>query len=387
MRPYVQGTDASALLGVRLETDKTAGRMYAAYPNLANVRWLLPANQPALRRAGIEGLYQPSSLRGRALRTIIGAGAVQGEKVWLEEDNLQRLETMLGSVMGVEAVRLAFYLGVPAPHRKVTAQVLTPDGKTLAYAKIATSQLAQAALKTESRALWRLSQSAGLQGTVPEVLGSLEWRGGTILLITMGPPRPGPRGLSSAHLRFCTQLFQSFRRHQTFVESPMWSSMSEIWLHLQRSSPKTLPANLGPALERLHEELGPVNMPLSLAHGDFAPWNTRLGERSLFVLDWERASEGMTPLYDAFNFQALQSALLGRRKGIRDSLFLLRLLDAIWPEGHKHLPILYLAYLTHVTLLYSEAQSLVPGVGEKKVWHWFTKQIESALHEDASSMP
>ena len=167
----------------------------------------------------------------------------------------------------------------------------------------------------------------------------------------------------------------------------MWSSMSEIWLHLQRSSPETLPANLGPALERLHDELGPVNMPLSLAHGDFAPWNTRLGERSLFVLDWERASEGMTPLYDAFNFQALQSALLGRRKGIRDRLFLLTLLDAIWPEGHKHLPILYLAYLTHVTLLYSEAQSLVPGVGEKKVWHWFAKQIESALHEDASSMP
>jgi hypothetical protein len=166
----------------------------------------------------------------------------------------------------------------------------------------------------------------------------------------------------------------------------MWSSMSEIWLHLQRSSPETLPANLGPALERLHDELGPVNMPLSLAHGDFAPWNTRLGERSLFVLDWERASEGMTPLYDAFNFQALQSALLGRRKGIRDRLFLLTLLDATWPEGRKHLPILYLAYLTHVILLYSEAQSLVPGVGDKKVWHWFAQQIESALHEDASSM-
>jgi hypothetical protein len=387
MRPYVQGTDASALLGVRLETDKSAGRIYAAYPNLANVRWLLPAKEPALRRAAIEGLYQPSSLRGRALRTIIGAGALQGEKVWLEEDNLQRLETMMASAMGVDAVRLAFYLGVPAPHRKVTAQVLTPEGKTLAYAKIATSELAQAALKTERRALLRLSQSAGLKGTVPELLGSLEWQGGTILLITMGPPRPGPRGLSSAHLRFCTQLFQSFRGHQTFVESPMWSSISEIWLHLQRSSPETLPADLGPALERLHEELGPVNMPLSLAHGDFAPWNTRLGERSLFVLDWERASEGMTPLYDAFNFQALQSALLGRRKGIRDRQFLLRLLDAIWPEGRKHLPNLYLAYLTHVSLLYSEAQSLVPGVGEKKVWHWFAKQIESALHEDASSMP
>jgi hypothetical protein len=383
MRPYVQGTDASGLLGVRLESGKAAGRMYTAYPNLANVRWLLPTNQPALRRAGIEGLYQPNSLRGRAVRTIIGAGAVPGEKVWLEEDALARLERKLASVIGVEAVRLAFYLGVPAPHRKVTAQVLTPDGKTLAYAKIATSHLAQAAVKTERRALLRLSESASLQGTVPEVLGSLDWHGGTILLITMGPPRPGPRGLSSVHLRFCTQVFQSFRGQETFVESPMWTCISEIWHRLQHSSPETLPASLGPALERVHDELGPVNLPLSLAHGDFTPWNTRLGPRSLFVLDWERASEGMSPLYDAFNFQALQAALQGRRRGIRDRRFLLTLLDAIWPEGRKHLPILYLAYLTHVTLLYSEAQSLVPGVGEKKVWRWFAQQIESSLNEDA----
>jgi hypothetical protein len=175
MRPYLHTTDASALLGVRLQTHKAQGRIYTAYPNLANLRWLLPANQPALRRAGIEGLYQPNSLRGRALKTIIGAGALQGQKVWLQEDDLERLETMVVSVLGVEGVRLAFYLGVPAPHRKVTAQVLTPLGKTLAYAKIATSELAREALDTERRALLRLSQSKALQGTVPKVLGSVDW--------------------------------------------------------------------------------------------------------------------------------------------------------------------------------------------------------------------
>ena len=385
MQPYVQGTDASSLLGVRLETGKTAGRVYTAYPNLADVRWLLPANRPALRRAGIEGLYQPNSLRGRAVRTIIGVGAVPGKRVCLEEDGLARLEKMLTPVLGVEAVRLAFYLGVPSPHRKVTAQVLTPDGKTLAYAKIATSPLAQAAVDTERRALLRLSESAGLKGSVPKVLGSLEWQGGTILLITMGPSRPGPRGLSSVHLRFLKEVFEAFRVQQTFVESPMWTHISETWLRLKHSSPETLPENLGPALQRLHEELGEVSMPVSLAHGDFAPWNTRLGARSLFVLDWERASEGMSPLYDAFNFQALQAALQGRRRGIRDQRFLLSLLEALWPEGRNHLPVLYLAYLTHVTLLYSEAQSLVPGVGEKKVWRWFAQQIEIALNEDTLS--
>jgi Phosphotransferase enzyme family len=383
MRPYAQGTDVSALLGVRLEAGKTAGRAYTAYPNLTNVRWLLPAKQPTLRRAGIGGLYQPNSLRGRALRTIIGAGAVPGETVWLEEEALVRLETMLAPVIGVGTVRLAFYMGVPAPHRKVTAQALTPDGRTLAYAKIATSPLAQVAVKTERRALLRLSESAGLQGRIPKVLGTFDWHGGTILLITTGPPRPGPRELSSVHLRFCTQLSQSFGVQETFVESPMWTRMSEIWLRLQDGSPETLPDNLGRALERLHEELGPVSMPLSLAHGDFAPWNTRLEPRFLFVLDWERASEGMSPLYDVFNFQALQAALQGRRKGIRDRRFLLTLLNALWPEGRERLPILYLAYLAHVTLLYSEAQSLVPGVGERKVWRWFAQQIESVLNGDA----
>jgi len=381
MQPYVQVTDASSLLGVRLETGKTAGRIYTAYPNLADVRWLLPAKEPALRRAGIAGLYQPNSLRGRAVRTIIGAGVVPGERVSLEEEGLQHLEKMVALLLGVGAVRLAFYLGVPSPHRKVTAQVLSPQGKTLAYAKIATSQLAQAALHTERRALMRLSESAGLKGTVPRVLGSLKWQGGTILLISMGPPRPGPRGLSSVHLRFLEHLFEAFRMQKTFVESPMWTQISETWLRLKQNSPQTLPTDLGPALERLNERLGEVSMPVSLAHGDFAPWNTRLGGRTLFVLDWERASEGMSPLYDAFNFQALQAALQGRRRGIRDKRFVVSLLEALWPEGRDHLPELYLAYLTHVSLLYSEAQSLVPGVGEKKVWRWFAQQIKIAMRE------
>jgi hypothetical protein len=93
----------------------------------------------------------------------------------------------------------------------------------------------------------------------------------------------------------------------------------------------------------------------------------------------------MSPLYDAFNFQALQAALQGRRRGIRDKRFVVRLLEALWPEGRDHVSELYLAYLTHVSLLYSEAQSLVPGVGEKKVWRWFAQQIKIALNEDTLS--
>jgi hypothetical protein len=217
MHSHAHGTEIASLLGIWPEAGKAAGRPYTAYPNLARARWLLPADRPALRRAGIGGLYQPNSLRGRALRTLIGAGALRGEEVRLEEDALARLEATLAPVVGAGAVWLAFYLGVPAPHRKVTAQVLDTAGGTLAYAKIATSPLARAAVERERHALLGLSESSELRGAVPEVLGSLEWHGGTILPITMGPPRPGPRGLSAVHLRFCTQVFRSFSVRETLL--------------------------------------------------------------------------------------------------------------------------------------------------------------------------
>ena len=176
MGSRARGAEIFELLGIGPETGKMAGRKYTVYPNLAGARWLLPADRPVLRRAGIGGLYQPNSLRGRALRTSIGAGVLPGEKVRLEDDALARLEAMLAPGVGAGEVRLAFYLGVPAPHRKVTAQVLDPDGMTLAYAKIATSPLARAAVEGERHALLRLSESADLRGAVPEArYSSLRW--------------------------------------------------------------------------------------------------------------------------------------------------------------------------------------------------------------------
>ena len=99
MHLNAQENEIYALLGVGPETGKTAGRTYTAYPDLAGARWLLPADRPALRRSGIGGLYQPNSLRGRALRTLIGVGVVPGEKIRLEEDALARLEAILAPVV------------------------------------------------------------------------------------------------------------------------------------------------------------------------------------------------------------------------------------------------------------------------------------------------
>lgn len=53
----------------------------------------------------------------------------------------------------------------------------------------------------------------------------------------------------------------------------------------------------------------------------------------------------------------------------------------LWPEGKDYMPWFYLAYLVDMSLVYSEAQIIAPGVGEQRVWRWFMEQIKNFLEE------
>ena len=46
-----------------------------------------------------------------------------------------------------------------------------------------------------------------------------------------------------------------------------------------------------------------------LSHGDFTPWNIRLGDASFYIIDWENFSEDRPLLFDLFYFFLMQAAL------------------------------------------------------------------------------
>ncbi len=317
------------------------------------------------------------------LKTFIDTGVMRGETVWLEETTMSELESAIARALGTEETRLALYVGVPSPQQKITAQVLSTSGRTLAYAKIATSSLAQAAVEAERRALLLLSEGEPARGHVPEVLAYFSWQGGKVLLITSGPGDAGPKKLSNLHSSFCERIFVPFAEERVFGESAMWDRMTNTLLRLRAELPDPLTSRFDRAFQQLSSELGPVLMPLSLAHCDFAPWNTRFGPEGLFVVDWERAEQGIVPLYDIFHFRAIQAALFKRGRPVPDRRFLNDLLHRLWPEGHEHLAWLYLAYLVDMSLVYSEAQIIAPGVGEQRVWRWFVEQLEIFLTKGA----
>jgi hypothetical protein len=73
------------------------------------------------------------------------------------------------------------------------------------------------------------------------------------------------------------------------------------------------------ALAKAKQELEGVTIACGVAHGDFAPWNTRLGSQGLYVFDWESASwEGPT-LWDIFHFKIQVAALLNKKNDLHTS--------------------------------------------------------------------
>lgn len=360
------------------------GEEYRAYPTRSRARWLFPADRARVRRAGIKGLFRPSSIKGRALRALIHSGGVPGQNISLRRDAMARLEAELAEALGEREVCVAFYLGVPGAYRKITAQVMTPDGVTLAFAKVSTSPATRDLIDKERGVLLRLTRSDELRGRIPEVLHAFDWEGSRVLLITGGPHRPGPRRLSAAHLELHREVFLPFAQRNTFGEGAMMARMSDALLRVGPHLPEVLSVRLNHALGHVREELGQVQLPLSLCHRDFAPWNTRVGPSGLFVFDWDGAQEGTIPLYDLFHFQAIQAALFSRREPLPDSSLLRRSLDELWPEGRGYLPALYLAYLLDMSLFYSEARVVAPDDGEDRVWKWFCGQIGLLLERGSS---
>jgi hypothetical protein len=326
-------------------------------------------------------LYYPASVKGRALRRLILAGVVRGERLDLEDEAIDRLEGELARALGEHRVWLAFYVGTPGAYRKITAQVLNAEGRTLAFAKIAASPTPISDVQTEYRVLRRLATARNLDGRVPEPLHLFDWRSAKVLLTTAGPPQPGPLRCSADHVEFCVRLFRAFAEERVFGESKMMRELSERTDKVGASMPGSA-GLLHRSLDTLRLNLGPVTLPLSAAHRDFAPWNTRLGPQGLFVFDWDGARWGTTPLYDLFHFQAVQAALAGSSRAITDRRPLGEALEAIWPAGHGHLPSLYLAYLLDLALFYGEARSVAPEVGSSKVWDWLLARLDSFIRED-----
>jgi hypothetical protein len=255
------------------------------------------------------------------------------------------LELLVGQVTGEHEPVFALSLGTPTHFRKLTVKVMRPNGETLGYVKLPLTEAAKERVRHEAEILNRLSNFAAIRPHIPRVLHANDWESGYILFQSCGPSHPGPVEFNNLH----EELLQKLRGlHE--LQKPGPALVKEVAARWQKAEPllDSRWRALGEAaLVSASRELKDVMIPCGIMHGDFAPWNTRVGDGRLYAFDWESAAWEAPTLWDMFHFKVQIASLLNKNSEEVSSLsrfsggrasFLLYLLASVCQQLEEQAP-------------------------------------------------
>jgi hypothetical protein len=300
----------------------TCARCFVALPSLTSPRWLFPLGNGRCAHEGLE-IYKPYAKASRILKglltTLVGAHC-QGlvpHRVLVASRGPLPLEALVREVTGECQPVFSLLVGTEVSFRKLTVQVMCPDGKILGYIKLPLTDAAVERVRHEAETLDHLGSFPALRLHIPRVLYSGEWGDGAILFQSGGPSRPGPVQFD----RQCEEFLQLLWGIRT-TEKPghvLWEEVAARWRKAEPSLASGWRALGQAALAKTKRELDGVMVSCGVSHGDFAPWNTRVGDGRLYVFDWESASWEAPTSWDIFHFKTQVAALLNKKNNLHIS--------------------------------------------------------------------
>lgn len=293
------------------EPDCRQLRRFTALPSRKAPRVLVPVTNAS---RGIE-MFTPYAPRARALKavawTLVRAGC---EGSSLSFGISAELTSLVREVIGESHPRFAMSLGTPGRFRKLTIQVMCPEGDILGYIKLPLAPEANVRLRREAAALEELRGSPELSPHVPCLLDAREWRGGFLIFQSALGGKPGPARYTARHDQFLNAL-RSVGRHDR-SGSALIAESEPRWRDAARDAGGDWPRLASEALDFAWSRLQDVAVACSFSHGDFAPWNTRVYDGRLLVFDWEHSRTATPVWWDAFHFETQLASLLGRREHV-----------------------------------------------------------------------
>ena len=278
---------------------------FVVLPSREAPRWVLPTDD-AQQIAKAFQIYQPYTMKARILKRLVSGAIKIGwirrllPRILVASINPLPLERLVTELTGERRPSFALSLGTATRYSKLTVQVSRSDGARIAYIKFALTKAAITHVKHEAETLELLSQFPALRPHIPELLHAGEWQGSYILIQTCGPSGRGPLEFGSAHEHLLHTLWSVNRTKKpghVLVEevAARWQEfalcLNVEWQQLGRR-----------ALDQANLELGGIEIPCGIMHGDFTPPNTRADKERLFLFDWEYASWQAPLLWDVFHF-------------------------------------------------------------------------------------
>jgi hypothetical protein len=273
-------------------------RAFAVVPSLAQARWFIPLDSPAISSSAF-GIYSPTRTLARVKRFAIQAAARSGLPIWYRDRILiaQRkqspLEAMVSAAYDGQEIRLALSAGAPEParNRKASAAILDLNGRIRGFAKISASPLARHLLEHEASFLTMLAGNAAVCHSVPRLIasGNIDSR----FVLVQAPVTGGAASLelTAAHQKFLSALSSGSPKPAT--ATAMVTGWSRRLAALGLAA-----ADLAKPLRQVQAALGDCLVPTTAVHGDFTPWNIRQTRDQLCCYDWEYGCADGLPLID-----------------------------------------------------------------------------------------
>jgi len=148
-----------------------------ALPSARRPRWLLPTCDAGGARAGLQ-IYTPYTPLARLLKGVTLACLRAGwrgrrrNRIRVTAPGPLPLDRLVTEVTGERRPLFALALGTGGRFRKLTAQVMRPDGEILGYIKFPLSAVAGRRIRHEAAMLEALGRHAALRPHLPRVLHS-----------------------------------------------------------------------------------------------------------------------------------------------------------------------------------------------------------------------
>ena len=271
-------------------------RRYAVLPSLADARWFVPRDNVLVSEAALH-MYAPYRLRARLLKLGAELAIRMRLPLWHADELIIAareplpLERTLAKPFREVEIRLAFSSGTPGPARKPVFQILRPNGHILGYAKLGITAATACLIRREAGLLRSLSANSRVQGFAPALLFEGDVHGMPVTVQTAVSGNAGPVQPTSMHRRLLAALRREERR--PVAASHMFRNMERRVLRLANP----VPAMSG-ALKGVRPVAETLTLPVSIVHGDFAPWNLRMQGGELRAFDWEYGEIDGIPLVD-----------------------------------------------------------------------------------------
>jgi hypothetical protein len=296
--------------------------------------------------------------------------------VHASDPDVPLLSRVLADILGEDRVVLAVNVRPPSPFRKPVAQVLRPDGRLLAYVKVASRDVTKRGVAREARALRALASRDDGRLLVPTLLHHGSWGTREILVTeplsrdvrryraTEGPP-------SIDVTREVAAL--SAQNRSTMGGSGYWTELRRRAARLSDLAARAgFDALLAAFLDAVEGRTGGTDTTFGTWHGDWSPWNLGHAGGRLVAWDWEHSTDGVPLGFDVLHFH-FQTAFIGRRRPVSEaferaragaSATLLALGAEPDPTADAHVAEITLRYLDALALGAGPNARFLSGIGE-----------------------